>query len=275
MVVSSLAVLPAATVADTLKDRKAEAHLTFGFLPTVSTYMLVKRFEPLTDYLSKKMGVTVRFETAPDYATFQRRTVTEKRYDFLYTAPHFYYLAQRDAGYRAVARAGARELYAIVVVRKKSPIASFRDLCARKLTTPARLALLTVLIRQTIAAIGCKKGEQVVILPTPTHNAALLNVYNGTSDAAGLGPIAFKLAAPAVINSMRVVGRTESTPSVPLSVAPWVDRETAEKFTEIILSLNKTEEGRAVIEKTGWPGFKAATPREYDVMAPYAKFIEY
>jgi ABC-type phosphate/phosphonate transport system substrate-binding protein len=54
-----------------------------------------------------------------------------------------------------------------------------------------------------------------------------------------------------------------------------VDRETARKFTEIVLSLKKTKEGRAVIEKTGWPGFKAATPREYDVMEPYAKFIKY
>ncbi len=275
LVVSSLAVLPAATVADTLKGRKAEAHLTFGFLPFISTNMLVKRFEPLTDYLSKKMGVAVRFETAPDFTTFQRRTVNEKRYDFLLTAPHFYYLAQRDAGYRVVARVDARELYAIIVVRKESPIVSLKDLCARKLTTPTRLALLTALLRQTIARIGCKKGEQVVILPTPTHNAALLNAYNGTSDAAGLVPVAFKLAEPAVRNSMRVVGRTESTPHLPISVAAWVDRKTVKRFTEIILSLNKTEEGREVLKKMGWLGFKAATPREYDVMEPYAKFIEY
>ncbi len=274
-VVFSLAVLPVATVADTLKGRKAEMHLTFGFLPIVSTNMLVKRFEPLTDYLSKKMGVAVRFETAPDYASFQHRTLNDKRYDFLQTAPHFYYLAQRDAGYRAVARADVRELYAIIVVRKESPITSLKDLCAKKLTTPSRLALMTALLRQTIARIGCKKGEQVAILPTPTHNAALLNVYNGISDAAGFAPAMFKVAEPAVRNSMRVIGRTWSTPQMPLSVAPWVDKETAEKFTKIILSLKKTKEGQAVIDKIGWPGFKVATPREYDVMAPYAKFIEY
>jgi phosphonate transport system substrate-binding protein len=273
LVVFSLAVLPAATEAAAATGGKA--YLTFGFLPTVSTYLLVKRFEPLTDYLSKKLGVEVRFETAPDYATFQRRTVTAKLYDFLYTAPHFYYLAQRDAGYRAVAMAGTSKLYAIIVVRKESPITSLKDLCGKKLTTPSRLALLTVLLHQTIAKIGCKKGKQVIILPTPTHNAALLNVYNRNSDAAGLGPAAFKLAAPAVRNSVRVIGRTGSTPSVPIAIAPWVDRKTAEKFTEIILSLKKTKEGRAIIKKTGWPGFKVATSREYDVMEPYAKFIKY
>ncbi len=275
LVVFSLAVLPTAPSADTLKGRKAEAYLIFGFLPVLSTDMLVKRFEPLTDYLSKKMGVAVRFETAPDFATFQRRTVTERRYDFLHTAPHFYYLAQRDAGYRAVVRVDARKLHAVIVVRKESSIVSLKDLCARKLTTPSRLALMTALLRQTIAMIGCKKGEQVIMLSTPTHNAALLNVYNGTSDAAGLVSIIFDRTEAKVRNSMRVIGQTGSTPQMPLSVAPWIDKETAGKFTEILLSLNKTKEGRAVLKKTGWPGFKAATPLEYDVMEPYAKFIEY
>ncbi len=274
-VVFSVVFLPAGSHADTVKGRKAEPYLTFGFLPFVSTDLLVKKFEPLTDYLSKELGVEVRFETAPDFATFQRRTVNEKRYDFLLTAPHFYYLAQRQAGYRVVARLNARESYAVIVVRKKSPIVSLRDLCGKKLATPDRLALMTVLIRRTVAAIGCKKGNEVAILSTPTHNAALLNAYERTSDAAGFVSYTLKLAAPAVINSMRVIGRTESVPHIPISVAPWVDRETAGKFTEIILSLEETKEGMAVLKKMERRGFKAATPREYDVMEPYAKFIKY
>ncbi len=269
------AFLPAYTVADTLKDRKAETYFTFGFVPSVSTKLLLKRFESLTDYLSKKLGVEVRFETAPDFTTFQHRTVDDRRYDFLYTAPHFYYLAQRQAGYRVVVRVDARELHAIIVVRKESPIVSLGGLCGKELTTPDRLALMTVLIRRTVADIGCKKGNEVAIMPTPTHNAALLNAYNRTSDAAGLALVTLKLAAPAVRNSMRIIGRTASTPHLPISVAPWVDRETAAKFTAILLSLKETKKGRAVLKKTGWSGFKAATPQEYDVMEPYTKFIEY
>ena len=286
-VVFSFAVLPTAAVADTIaatvtttatataKNRKSAPHFIFGFLPVLSTGKLIKRFEPLADYLSEKMGVDVRFETAPDFAAFQSRTVTGRRYDFLYTAPHLYYLAQRDAVYRVVARVDAKGLYAVIVVREKSPINSLKDLCGKKLTVPDRLALMTVLVRRTVAAIGCKKGNEVVILPTPTHDAALLNAYNGTSDAAGLESGIFKRTGARIVNSMRVIGRTASTPQMPISVAPWVDRKTTGKFTKILLSLNKTKEGRAVLKKAGWPGFKAAAPREYDVMEPYAKFIKY
>ncbi len=279
LAVFSLTVLPTATMAitgaDTVKDRKAEPHFTFGFLPFVSTDLLVKMFEPLTDYLSKKLGVEVHFETAHDFAIFQRRTVNEKRYDFLFTAPHFYYLAQRQAGYRAVARVDARKLYAVIVVRKESRINSLSDLCGRKLTVPDRMALMTALIRRTVAMIGCKKGNEVAILPTPTHNAALLNAYNRTSDAAGLALVTLNMAEPVVMNSMRVIARIGSPSHIPVSVAPWIDRETAGKFTKIILSLEETKEGRAVMKENDWPGFKAATPQEYDVMEPYAKFINY
>ncbi len=274
-VVFSLVFLPNSPRADMRKSRKAEPYLTFGFLPTFSTDVMVKRFEPLTDYLSKKLAVKVRFETAADFATFQSRTVTGRRYDFLYTAPHLYYLAQRQAGYRAVAHVDIGKIYAVIVVRKKSPINSLRGLCGKKLTTPPRLALITALVRRTVAAIGCKKGNEVAILSTPSHNAALLNAYEKTSDAAGMALVTLKLAAPKVRNSMRVIGRVGSPSHLPISIAPWVDRKTAEKFTKIILSLKKTKEGMAVLKKMGWPGFKAATPREYDVMEPYAESINY
>ena len=67
----------------------AEEPLVFGFLPVVSPEWLVARFEPLVDHLSKALGVPVRMETAPEFAVFVRRTNEERRFDFLFTAPHF------------------------------------------------------------------------------------------------------------------------------------------------------------------------------------------
>ena len=72
--------------------------LVFGFLPIVSPEKLVRRFEPLVDHLAETLGVPIALESAPDCAEFLHRTHEEKRYDFLFTAPQFYYLAQRKAG---------------------------------------------------------------------------------------------------------------------------------------------------------------------------------
>ncbi len=70
-----------------------EARLVLGLLPILSPERLMRRFGPLADYLSGALGVPVVLETAPDYRQFVKRTAGERRYDLLFTAPHFYYLA--------------------------------------------------------------------------------------------------------------------------------------------------------------------------------------
>ena len=97
-------------------DQDTARPLVFGFLPIVSPEKLVRRFEPLVDHLAEALGVSIVMETAPDYAEFLRRTHGEKRYDFLFTAPHFYYLAQREAGYRVVARADGPLMKAVIAI---------------------------------------------------------------------------------------------------------------------------------------------------------------
>ena len=74
--------------------------LVFGFLPILSAERLVTRFSPLVDYLSRRSGLDIRMETAPDFAAFIERTQQSKRYDILFTAPHFFYLAEKQPGYR-------------------------------------------------------------------------------------------------------------------------------------------------------------------------------
>jgi len=108
-----LAAIPGFVFADT--EPQQPAHLTFGFLPIVSPERLVKRFAPLTAYLSRELGIEIRMETAPDFMTFVRRTHDEKRYDILFTAPHLYYLAHNNHGYHAVARVDRPGMQAVIV----------------------------------------------------------------------------------------------------------------------------------------------------------------
>jgi phosphonate transport system substrate-binding protein len=109
-----------------------ERPLIFGFLPIVSPEKLVRRFEPLVDHLAETLGVSITLESAPDYAEFMRRTHEEKRYDLLFTAPHFYYMAQRKAGYRMVARVDGPLMKAVIVARRDGDVATPADLCGRR-----------------------------------------------------------------------------------------------------------------------------------------------
>jgi phosphonate transport system substrate-binding protein len=247
-------------------DQNNDNTLIFGFLPILSTEKLVARFGPLVDYLSAKLGQPIRLETAPDYTEFMHRTNREKRYDLLFTAPHFYYLAQRKSGYRVIVRVDAPSMHAVIVAPKASSIKTLADLRGHRISTPDQLALGTVLIRHTLQKAGLDPDKDVTLVATPSHNASLLSAYKGITDAAGLMVPPYKLAAPKVRESMQILAQTQGTPHMPISVAPTLSMEQVRIVEEALLSLNQSKEGRALLKHLSWPGFAKSTPQEYDAI---------
>ncbi len=120
--------------------------LVFGILPFISIEQLVYQFSPLADYLSGKLQVPVRIETAPDFVEFARRTHEETRYDILFTAPHFYTQAHRKAGYRLIASIDSPEMWAVIVV----PSLRFRLIAS---VVTIEIVMLSLLVWNNITII--------------------------------------------------------------------------------------------------------------------------
>ena len=237
--------------------------LVFGFLPILSTQQLVKRFKPLVDLLSDTIGQPIRMETAPNYAEFLKRT-KEKRYDILFTAPHFYYLANEESGYQVIVRVNAKELKAIIVATKASHITTMSGLKGKKIAIPDPLSLGAVLIQNTLRNAGLVPNKDVTIIATPSHNAALLTAYNGVADAAGLMVPPYMRASEQIHNAMVTLGTTAGTPHMPIAVASSLNPALVEKITSVLASLNETENGKALLKHLAWPmGFVRTTNSEY------------
>ncbi len=256
-----LAVLPYPALAET--PQQPPAYLTFGFLPIVSPERLVKRFAPLTAYLSRELGIKIRMETAPDFLTFVRRTHDEKRYDILFTAPHLYYLAHRDHGYHAVARVDRPGMQAVIVAPRTHGITTVEDLRGKRLATTDPLALATVLVRARLREAGIDPDRDLTLIPTPSHNASLLSTYQGVTDAAALILPLFRRASPDIRKPMRIVAKTRMAPHMPIAVAPWIDAATANRIEQALITLNRSTEGRTLLSHLDWPGFVPAREEEY------------
>lgn len=252
-------------VAEPVTTKNDDA-LVFGFLPILSTEKLVARFGPLVDFLSAKLGRPIRLETAPDYAEFMRRTNNEKRYDLLFTAPHFYYLAQRKAGYRVIVRVDESIMQAYIVTPKTRGIKQLAELRGKRIATPDPLALGTVLIRDTLAKAGLDPDKDVTLVTTPTHNASLLSASKGATDAAGVMIPPFQRATPEVRDAMLILATTQGTPHMPISVAPTLSAEQVRIVEEALLSFTQSAEGKALLKHLSWPGFIKASPEEYDAI---------
>lgn len=238
-------------------------HLVFGFLPIVSTHRLVDRFSPLVDYLSDELDVEIRMETAPDFGEFMRRTATDGRYDILFTAPHLYYIAQRDSGYRAIARVDETGMKAVIAVPAASDVASIDDLRGHTLATTGPLALATLLVREQLALSGVDPDKDLTLVSTPSHNASLLSSYQGTTDASALMLPVYRRASPEVLDNMKIVSETRSVPHIPIAVAPWISDELADRLRRKLLDLKTTPAGQHLLGRLGWPGFTAAQAHDY------------
>ena len=253
-------------LADPEENRSCQesAPLVFGILPFISAEQLVFRFAPLVNYLSDNLQVPVRLETAPDFVEFARRTHEESQYDILFTAPHFFTRANQKADYRLIASVDSPEMWAVIVVPKQSEIHTLHDLEGKRLATVPPLGLATLLVRKTLFEAGIDPDVELDMVITPTHDASLLSSYHGVTDASALMQPPFEAASKKVRDSMRIIARTESTPHIPISVAPWLDEACAAEIAELLVNMGSTPEGKAVLQHNRFTGYRQGDPAVYE-----------
>ncbi len=240
--------------------------IIFGILPFVSAEQLVIRFSPLANYLSKQLHSTVRIETAPDFLEFSRRTNKDKRYDILFTAPHFYPRAHSMAGYNLVAGIDSPGMWAVIVVPRKSHIYKLNDLRGKQLATIHPAGLATLLIRKHLSDAGINPDIDITLVSTPSNDASLLSSYHGITDASSLMQPPFESAAPIIKNNMRIIAKTESTPHIPISVSSRISKDCADEIADILLKMNTTAEGKKALLHNNFSGFKKTNNKDYEKM---------
>ncbi len=248
--------------------------LVFGFLPILSTERLVTRFSPLVNYLSQRSHREIRMETAPDFAEFIRRTQNGRHYDILFTAPHFFYLAEHDRGYRGLVRVNRPGMKAVVVVPVDSTIHTLPDLRGRLLSTTGPLALSTLLIRDLLTRSGLDPDKDLRLIATPSHIAALLSSHQGTTDAAAVMLPVFRHVRPGIRDSMRIVAETGTIPHIPIGLAPWVPDAIGRQLQAILLDMPNDPQGREILRRIDWPGFVPVGDHEYDSVRWLAEQIK-
>ena len=238
--------------------------LVFGILPYISTEQLVYRFSPLANYLSERLRVPVRIETAPHFIEFARRTHEDQHYDILFTAPHLYPQASRKAGFRLIASIDSPDMWAVIVVPKQSDIQTIDDLKRKQLATVHPLGLSTLLVRKRLLDAGIDPDVDLNLVITPSHDASLLSAYHGVTDASALMLPTFEASSKGVQESMRIIARTENSPLIPISVGPRISDSCASEITSALLNIGKTPEGRAVLEHNKFTGFRKTSPDAYE-----------
>lgn len=234
--------------------------LTFGIVPQQSATTLAKRWTPIFQYLSEKTGEDIRFSTAKDIPTFEKRLVAGE-YDIAYMNPYHYTVFNQVPGYQAIAKQSDKEIKGIVVVRKDSPFKNLADLKGKKLAFPAPAAFAaSVIPRSTMEQQGIHITPQYV----SSHESVYLGVARGFFAAGGGVMRTFNTAPPEVRDQLRVLWTTPGYTPHAIAVHPRVSSETLVKLKQALLGMGDDPEGTALLKTINFTGIVLAENADWD-----------
>lgn len=261
-----VAFLPVTATAQTIPDQSDK--LVFGMLPSRSTIAMFNRFAPLRDYLAKKLNKTIVFETAPDYDIFLHRS-KQRKYDLILTAPHFA-LMTLDSGHYEVSVTYRDPLSAIILVHKESNIHHLSDLGGKKISIPPEQAIITIAGKYHLMGSGLTDKKSPIYIKTKSHSTSLHTMLSGETDAA---IISNNVARHAIKKgqSVRILANSPNIPGMAILAANDLDSKLRQQFRHLLLNMHKNEEGKKVLKKINYPGYRQANKQDFEPVRPLLK----
>lgn len=246
--------------------------LRFGLLPYLSPELLIRRYQPLIDYLERKLHRNLIVVSAPDSATYLKRSIAGE-YDFYHTAPHFALYAEKRYKHRRLARF-SRILEGDIVVSTGASYHRIVDLKGAVIALPDRLALVSMLGELTLQDYGIRVNKDVTLIYKRSHNAALMSVAENKADAAIvvgglLGHMPFK-----VRSRLRLLGETRQLLHLMFMAGPGLTDGEYLKVKEALLGFQADGDGKDFFNNTDYEGVVPITDDNMKQIAPILPILE-
>lgn len=250
------------------EERGYPVKLKFGVAPQQSAVKLARHFIPLTEYLSRHAGIQIDFVTASNLKIFMERQASGE-YDIAYVNAYHYIIANKKAGYYAFARP-IEEFTGILVVRKDGHIKNIHDLKGKSIAFYDPTALATPLIKDYLYQKGIDVDKDMTVKWQITMDSVILSVFNRTTDIGGTTRRALRVMKNEVLDKLIILAETDPLPMHPFIAHPRVDHNIVNKIRETLIEMNKTAEGRKILEDIKIDGIQSAKDSDYEEMRRFA-----
>ncbi|MBX2878401.1 MAG: phosphate/phosphite/phosphonate ABC transporter substrate-binding protein [Granulosicoccus sp.] len=233
---------------------------TFGIVPQQSAKKLAQLWTPVLQQLSQMTGMEIKFATAKDIPTFERRLAAGE-YDFAYMNPYHFTVFNEAPGYVAMAHQSDKRIKGIVVVRKDSKVKNLSALNDKRLAFPSPAAFAaTILPKANMAKMGIDVDAKYV----SSHDSVYMAVSRGLLPAGGGIVRTFNKTDPAVKDTLRILWTSSGYTPHAFAAHPAISSNDRETFARALTSLAKTEKGRASLAKLGFKGIQRADNSSWD-----------
>ncbi len=268
---------------DNVKPSSREGDsLVIGLIPERNIFEQLERYEPLSDYLSKKMGMHIKLKVLTRYGNIIENFVASKM-DGAFFGSFTYTLAHARLGVEPLARPetadGRSTYYGLLFVRKDSGIKDAKDMRGKtfafvdKATTAGYLLPLAYFKTHGIADYKTYFKETYF---AGTHENAIHDVLNKLADVgAAKNTIYYHLSniESRVRNELVVLARSPDVPENGLAVRPDLDPSIKSRLKDSLTSMHDDHDGMEVLKAFGAKRFIETTDKDYENVYRYAQEV--
>ena len=241
-----------------------------GIFPRQGAMVVHKQFGALEKYLNVALGRDVVLETAKDFDTFWEN-VRNQRYDLVHYNQYHYVKSHKEFGYEAILRneeLGKETMSSALAISVESGITDVAQLKGKKIVFGGgRSAMVAYIgVKQLLLDAGLKDGDYAEEYSNNPPNAVLA-LYVGQADAAGTADSVFNVPAVAQkvqANKLRFLKVGIPLPHLPWAVKSSVDPATRAKLVDALAALDKSIDGKSILQEAGVSRFIRAKDSDYD-----------
>lgn len=264
----------------TFKKFKKGEKFTIALIPEKNVFDQRKRYEYIADYLSRKLNLNVRTKILSNYGEICDAFL-EGKADAGFFGSFSYVLTHTKAAVVPIARPvwpdGSSTYSGYMFVRKDSGIKTVEDMKGKRIalvhkaTTAGYIFQLAYFKKHGIESIE-KYFSKIYF--TGSHDASAWAVYMGEADVGGGKNHIFNALSreyPDFKEQMTILSESFQVPSNGLVVRKDLDPALKKQLRDLLLNLNKTEEGKRVLEGFGAKRFIKTKDEDY---APLYRIVE-
>lgn len=256
--------------------------ITMGFVPMRDGDKLIDSVEPLTDMLSKELGVTVKGFTATNYIGVIEGLGSDQ-VDFGFIPPFAYVLANQENDAEVILTAindkGEANYKSVFLVREDSDIKDFEDIKGKRVAFVDPSSTSGYIFPAAhLKMLGIDLDKDIQSMDSGGHDKSLQLLLNGDVDViATFSTVVdrYKDEFPDAKEKTRVLGYTEDIPNISVTVNGKMDKAMSDKIKAALLKIVDTEDGSEMLKDLfNMHGFKEATDADYDIIRKTAKILD-
>lgn len=243
--------------------------LKVALLPDENASELIKRNQPLKDYLESTLGKEVELIVTTDYSSMIE-AMRFGRIDLAYFGPLSYVMAKSKSDiepFAAMIVDGKPTYRSIIIANADSGVESYADIKGKKMAYGDRASTSSHLIPKTVLmeSSGLEAGRDYEAHFVGSHDSVAVNVANGNAEAGGLSEVIFQHVMDRGLidrNNVKVLGYSGEFPQYPWAMRSNLAPELKEKVRNAFISIDDKE----ILSNLKAEGFAAISDSDYDVI---------